>query len=37
MITGAVSAEREAVIHIVVHDTGGHEHECDAIIDTGFT
>jgi clan AA aspartic protease len=36
MITGTVSAEREAVIVLVVRDTEGGEHEYDAVVDTGF-
>jgi len=36
MITGIVNADYEAVILLRVHGPTGHEHEVDAIIDTGF-
>lgn len=36
MITGTVNADYEAVIRLRVQGPTGHEHEIDAIIDTGF-
>ena len=36
MITGAVNADREAVIRLVVRGPGGQEEEREAVIDTGF-
>ncbi len=37
MITGTVTADREPVIRIRVHDANGQDQECVAIVDTGFT
>lgn len=37
MITGTVSADREAVIRVKIIGQLGQELEIDAIIDTGFT
>ena len=36
MITGAVNADREAIILLSVRDVGGQEQERDVIVDTGF-
>ena len=36
MITGVVTSQREAIVHLAVHDRDGREHEVEAIIDTGF-
>ena len=36
MITGVVTPQREAIIHLPVHDRAGNEHHVEAIIDTGF-
>jgi clan AA aspartic protease len=36
MITGSVNTDYEAVIRLRVRGPLGHEHEVDAIIDTGF-
>lgn len=36
MIIGSVTADREAIIRVSVRDSGGQEHERDAVIDTGF-
>jgi predicted aspartyl protease len=37
MITGAVNANREATIRLVVSGSSGQQQEIEAIIDTGFT
>ncbi len=37
MITGFITAAREAVIRMVVRGSSGHEVTVDAVIDTGFT
>jgi predicted aspartyl protease len=37
MITGIITAAREAVIRMVVRGPSGHEVTVDAVIDTGFT
>jgi clan AA aspartic protease len=37
MITGVVTSDREPVIPIVLRVANGQVHECDAVIDTGFT
>jgi clan AA aspartic protease len=37
MITGIITAAREAVIRLVVRGPSGHEVTVDAVIDTGFT
>jgi clan AA aspartic protease len=37
MITGILTAAREAVIPLVVRGPAGHEAAVDAVIDTGFT
>ena len=37
MITGEVSAYREAVISVSVRGSGDREQEIDAVLDTGFT
>jgi clan AA aspartic protease len=36
MIVGTVTADHEAIIRIFVRDSSGHEHDQDALIDTGF-
>jgi hypothetical protein len=36
MITGAVTADREAVIRMVVRGPAGQEQEVEAVVDTGF-
>src|ERR1700719_4192898 len=36
MITGIVTADREAVIRLVVHGPSGNGHEIEAVVDTGF-
>jgi len=36
MITGVVTPQREAIVHLAVHDRAGNEHDVEAIIDTGF-
>lgn len=36
MITGLVTAEREAIIQLRVRGVGGHEETIDVVIDTGF-
>src|SRR6185295_9948433 len=36
MITGSVNTDYEAIIRLRVQGPLGHEHEVDAIIDTGF-
>ena len=36
MITGAVNADYEAIIRLLVQGPAGPAHEVDAIIDTGF-
>ena len=36
MITGVVTPQREAIVHLAVHDRDGRAHEVEAIIDTGF-
>ena len=36
MITGIVTAEREAVVRLVVRGPAGREDVVDAVIDTGF-
>lgn len=37
MITGIVTANREAVIHVLVRGARGQEAQVEAVIDTGFT
>jgi clan AA aspartic protease len=37
MITGVVTANREAVIYILVRGSRGQEVQVEAVIDTGFT
>jgi clan AA aspartic protease len=37
MITGTVSAFREAIIRLVVRGPQGQEREIEAVVDTGFT
>lgn len=37
MIQGAVNAEREPIVRVVVRDANGQDHAHDAIVDTGFT
>jgi clan AA aspartic protease len=37
MITGRVTANREAIIRLLVRAAAGQAHEIEAIIDTGFT
>ena len=36
MITGVVTDDRQAIIHLTVRSPAGQEQEIDAIIDTGF-
>jgi clan AA aspartic protease len=36
MITGIVTGDRQAIIHVVVRGPAGQEQEVEAIIDTGF-
>jgi clan AA aspartic protease len=36
MISGAVTGDRQAVIHLMVRGPSGQEQEIEAIIDTGF-
>ena len=36
MITGVVTADRQAIIHLIVRGPTGREQEIAAIIDTGF-
>jgi clan AA aspartic protease len=36
-LTGVVTAQREAVLRLVVLGTGGRQAEIEAILDTGFT
>lgn len=36
MITGFVTPDREAVIHILVRNDAGREERIEAVIDTGF-
>jgi predicted aspartyl protease len=36
MISGVVTAEREAVILLIVHGPAGQQEEIPAVIDTGF-
>src|SRR5215510_1837215 len=36
MITGRVTAQREAVVRLVVLDMAQQPHDVDAVIDTGF-
>jgi len=37
MIAGTVSAEREAVIPLIVRGVGAREQAIDVVVDTGFT
>ena len=37
MITGQISADREAVIPVPIFDSTGLQRQVDAVIDTGFT
>jgi clan AA aspartic protease len=36
MITGVVTDDRQAIVHLTVHGPAGQEKEIEAIIDTGF-
>jgi clan AA aspartic protease len=36
MMTGIVNADLEALLRLSVRDAGGHPHEVEAVIDTGF-
>lgn len=36
MITGLLSFQREAILHVRVRDVTGQEREFDALVDTGF-
>lgn len=36
MITGVVTDDRQAVVHLTVRGPAGQEQEIEAIIDTGF-
>lgn len=36
MITGRVTADRQAIITLTVRGPAGQEHEIEAIVDTGF-
>jgi clan AA aspartic protease len=37
VMTGQVTADREAVVRLTVRGPGGIEREVDAVLDTGFT
>ena len=37
MITGIVTADREAILRLTIYDANGMPHERDAVADTGFT
>ncbi len=37
MISGAVNAQREAIVRLVVLDSYGREREIEAVVDTGYT
>jgi clan AA aspartic protease len=36
MISGVVTPQREAIVHLAVRDRAGNERDVEAIIDTGF-
>lgn len=36
MIHGLITADREAVIHLIIRDINGQEEDIEAVIDTGF-
>ena len=36
MLTGIVSARREAILRLTVRGTNGQEHEFDSVVDTGY-
>ena len=36
MMTGIVNADLEALLRLSVRDAGGHSHDVEAVIDTGF-
>ena len=36
MMTGIVTAQREAILTLTLHDANGREHAYDAVIDTGY-
>jgi predicted aspartyl protease len=36
MITGAVTADREAVIRLAVRGPAGQQQQIEAVVDTGF-
>ncbi|HWE35712.1 MAG TPA: hypothetical protein VG406_04005 [Isosphaeraceae bacterium] len=36
MITGVVTADREAIVRLMVHGPAGQAEEIEAVIDTGF-
>ena len=36
MISGVVTIDRQAIVHLTVRGPAGQEHEIEAIVDTGF-
>lgn len=36
MMTGRVTAQREAALHLTLHDANSQEYDRDAVIDTGY-
>lgn len=36
MMTGVVTARREAILRLTLHDANGQEHVYDTVIDTGY-
>lgn len=36
MMTGIVTARREAILRLIVYDANGQEHAYDAVVDTGY-
>jgi clan AA aspartic protease len=36
MMTGIVTARREAILRLTLHDANGQEHACDSVVDTGY-
>ena len=37
MMTGSVTAGREAILRLTMHDADGQEHAYDSVVDTGYT
>jgi predicted aspartyl protease len=37
MIVGAMNAQREAIVRLVVLGPGGRERQIEAVLDTGYT